>query len=281
MKMNYLERYFNEKINKNGELLDEDTRTAYEFDINQFLSYVNKPVESITLSDASAWFGHYRQQYATKSMSRKVMALKSYFKFLKNIGIIAENPMDNLQLFKAKSKEKIALTTDEINAMIRQSKNLRDKAIIEVLVSTGLRISELINLTLSDIQNEPITINGKGDKDRDIFLSQKAKDSIKEYLTIRPNVEIDNLFVSNQGTKMRETSINRTLKILAERAGIENPERVTPHLFRATCATLLSENNVPVPVIQKVLGHSSISTTMIYIKTSKSQIQNAMCMNLY
>ena len=132
--MNNLKRFFNEKINKSGGLLDEDTRKAYEFDIRQCLEYLNKTEIEVTSGDISKWFGYFRNEYAPKSMFRKCMALKSYFKFLNQIGILDTNPTSKMQSFNAKpTKEKVALTINEINAMVKQAKNKRDKAIFVTL----------------------------------------------------------------------------------------------------------------------------------------------------
>ena len=96
-----------------------------------------------------------------------------------------------------------------------------------------------------------MTIKGKGNKTREIFLTKETIGAIEEYLTTRHNSNINNLFVSNQGTKMKEQPINNMLKTLARRGGITDYERVSPHLFRATYASLLAEKNIPVPTIQK------------------------------
>ena len=204
-----LERFLNEKVNKYGNRLDEDTKVAYKFDIGQFIEYIGKDESETTYNDVSEWFGHYREQYSTATMSRKIMALKSYFKWLKAIGYVKENPIDNFQTFTPKSKEKVPLTVDEVNAMIRQGKNTRDKAIVQTLASTGLRVSELINMKLSDLDSENIVIHGKGDKDRVISISEKTRGFINEYIKkTRKNSGINNIFVSNNGTEMKEKTIN-------------------------------------------------------------------------
>lgn len=276
-----LERFLNEKINRHGNRLDEDTKVAYRFDIGQFMEHVGKNESEITYNDISEWFGHYREQYSTATMSRKIMALKSYFKWLTAIGYISENPIENFQTFTPKSKEKVPLTVDEVNAIIRQGKNSRDKAIVQTLASTGIRVSELIDMKLSDLDSETVVIHGKGDKDRVISVSNKTRGFIKEYLKSRKDCDIDNIFVSNNGTEMKEKTINKTLKALAKRAGIEDWKAVSPHLFRCTYASLLAENNVPIPTVQKILGHSRIETTMRYIKTNNTQVVNAMNIDLY
>ena len=279
--MNYLERFFNEKINRQGETLSENTRINYESDINQFLTYVGKDELNITASDVSEWYGAKRNEYELTSLSRKVNALKSYFRFLLNIKIIESNPMDILPNFKPKAKDKRVLSKEELNAIIRQSKSSRDEAIIHTLASTGIRISELINLRLSDLDEESIVITGKGNKDREIFLSEKAKLSIKEYLTTRKDTDIDNLFINNNGKPMSEQTVRGTIKTLSKRAMIDNYDEISPHTFRRTFATLLANNGVPVPTIQKSLGHEDISTTMLYIKVDNTQVKKAMCMGLY
>ena len=278
--MKMLERFLNEKVNKYGKELDHDTKIAYEYDITQFMEYADKPESEITYNDISKWFGCYRKKYSTATMARKIMALKSYFRWLKAIGAINENPTEDFQTFTPQSKEKVPLSIIEINEMIKQSKNSRDKAIIETLAFTGMRISELIDMKLSDMDEDEVIIHGKGGKVRTIFLSEKVRSAIEDYIVDRKQADIDNIFISNNHTKMTERTINNLLKSLARRAGIERWETVSPHLFRATYASLLAEKNVPVPTIQKILGHTLISTTMIYIKTNQSQVKNAMCMDI-
>lgn len=279
--MNYLERFFNEKINRQGEALSENTKINYDIDINQFLSYVGKDELNVNPSDVSSWFGAKRNEYELTSLARKVNALKSYFKFLLNIGVINSNPIDVLPSFKPKPNDKRALTSDELNAIIRQSKTPRDKAIIETLASTGMRVSELINLQLSDLENEQIVITGKGNKDRVVFLSSKAKSAIDEYLKTRKDTNINNVFINNNGRKMTEQTIRSTIQTLSRRAMIDDYNTISPHTFRRTYATLLANKNVPIPTIQKVLGHSSIETTMLYIKVDNTQIKDVMCMDLF
>lgn len=264
-----------------GEKKSRNTITAYINDICQMLDFVNKEEKEIRYLDLISWKKNI-SNLSSSTVARKIVSVKNYFEFLCDIEYLTENPCIKLKSVKIKNKEKNPLTSSEIRDMIDNAKNIRDKAIICFLSSTGVRVSELINIQFDDWENniDSIVITGKGDKERTIFINEETKTYVNEYLKKRKE-NCNNLFVSNHGTKMEEENILNMLKLTAKKAGVKDWSRVSPHLFRTTYATLLAQNGVPVQVIQKILGHSNISTTMLYVKTDMDSVKTAMELNVF
>ena len=154
-------------------------------------------------------------------------------------------------------------------------KGLRDKAILELLFSTGLRVSELCSLNIDiDLKKDEMPIRGKGEKVRVVFLSQEAKDAVAEYLRNRKDME-EPLFISpgqNGGKRLDPRSIQRIVKHYAIKAGIT--KNVTPHVIRHSFATDLLQNGADLRSVQMMLGHSSITTTQIYTHITDKQLRD-------
>ena len=276
--MKNLKLYIDTKLRANR--CSDNTIKAYESNIREMLSFIDKDEKEITYLDLLQWKTKISSQ-SSATINRKIVAIKGYFEFLKDIDYIKDSPAKKIDNVKIENKIKVPLTVDEINAMLKATSNKRDKAIIDLLVSTGLRISELTNLTLDNIHSNSIIINGKGNKERVIFINEKTKKSIEDYLQDRGNADLQNVFLSTQKTKLNPNSFDRTLKKIGKKAKIKDYERISCHLFRATSASLMSQNGVPIQVIKEVLGHSNIQTTMIYVKNTEQQIKDAMNIQLF
>ena len=257
--MKNLERYLKATVN-NAKTLD-----SYKRELLEMLDFINKPEEDITLDDLNNWKDSLCGSSAT--LVHKINSVKRYFTFLYELDIIEKNVAKSLKAPAVHNKEKKPLTADEVSRLIEAGKNPRDKAIISLMVSTGLRVSEMCNIKLDDVDGREIVITGKGNKQRMLYLNDKTYEYIQAYLVVRKDSNIDTLFVSNRNTKMAPRALNNTLKCLGKRAGIEDADRLHNHLMRCTNATMLLDNGVPVNRIQIALGHSNINTTMRYAKT--------------
>ena len=197
--------------------------------------------------------------------------------------IIKNNPTYGVIRVTVKNKEKVPLTQEEERALLQNCKNDRDYAILLMLLSTGIRINELINITLEQYNNRD-EYNGiklvvtKRSKIRSIYLNDKVIAAIEKYLKIRKD-GADTLFTSNSGEIMSRTSISRTFKCIATRSGCFTNDRISqiaPHLMRCTCATNMADGGVPVQIVQKMLGHTNLNTTMRYVKVNNDSLKDVM-----
>lgn len=257
------------------------TISNYTKYINQALSHINKPDNQITYADLVDWKASIAH-LSPNSICLQIAAVKSYFGFLYDIEAIKENPAEKLKRPVKKNKEKPYPDSSMVRSMVDSAKADRDKAMVLLFATTGLRFSELAGITINDYKNmsgednREIVILGKGAKERTIYVNDEAKLAIDMYLTTRPRSGCDKLFVSNRGNELDESNVNKTLKKIAKDAGIPFYSKVSPHWLRAAFATTQSEAGTPVATIQAAMGHSSLSTTSVYIKHSQKNINNAM-----
>ena len=282
---NLIQIWYND-ITKQPFKKTELTRDNYMKQINYFLDYMNnKPLAEITTKDIKGYMQSLNVSDSTYDV--KLASISSLYKILKydvtTEDIIKENPTYGVFRVKVKNKEKIPLTKDEERALLQNCKNKRDYAIILTLLSTGLRINELINLTLEQYQNRD-EYNGielvvtKRSKKRIIYLNDKVISAIEDYLTVRKD-GCNKLFVSNGSKEMGRSCLTRSFKNIAFRAGFteERISQIAPHLMRVTCGSDMGEKGIPIQVIQKILGHSDINITASrYVKTRNESIKDAM-----
>jgi len=208
-----------------------------------------------------------------KTQNYYMIALRMFLKYLVKRDIEALSA-DKIELAKVPERSLDLITTAELSRLLNAPegndiKSLRDKAILELLFSTGLRVSELCSLTNDiDLSADEFSIRGKGGKIRVVFLSEEAKNAIKKYLALRKDMD-DALFVKigkeaskNKNSHLTKRSIERIVKQYAIKAGIS--KKVTPHIIRHCFATDLLQNGADIRSVQIMLGHSNISTTQIY-----------------
>ncbi|MEZ4113885.1 MAG: tyrosine-type recombinase/integrase [Candidatus Paceibacterota bacterium] len=220
-----------------------------------------------------------------KTQNYYLIALRVFIKFLTKEGFKTMSA-DQIELAKIPERHIDIITTEELNRLLKapdkeenEEVKFRDKAILEMLFSTGLRVSELCSLTNDiDLSRDEFSIRGKGGKIRVVFLSDKAKDILKKYLKVRKDMS-ENLFVNvsknknkvdhNKGLDRR--SIERIVKKYATIAGIT--KKVTPHVIRHCFATDLLQNGADIRSVQQLLGHADISTTQIYTHVTNKHLQ--------
>lgn len=260
----------------------DNTVKAYVHDIDGMLSYVHKPEAEITINDLDNWVESIHD-FSSATQARKISAIKNYFKYLGRMEIITKNPAEYLEPVPIKNKEKFAITGNQVRDMIDYATNYRNKAIIMTYATTGMRVSELINITYDQYVNkvnDTIIIKGKGEKERKIYFAPETIEMIDKYIRVRnTSIKMTNspyLFVSSWGNKMDVKNLNSMLKLCAKKAGIENWEDVSNHYLRVAFATMQSEAGTSIEVVQELLGHSNINTTKRYEKISSSRAREAM-----
>ena len=257
----------------------ENTIKNYTRYIEKALKYIGKPDNEVTYLDLVNYQSTLND-LSNNSVRIQISALKSYFSFLTKAGIINANPAAELEKPKSNPKEKHYMTDKDINAMIDNCRTDRDVAIIKFMVSTGVRISELINITLDEYHDamssdRMITILGKGAKERNIYIAESVQNAIDKYLASR-NDDCPYLFTSIQTNQLDAESFSKTLKNTARKAGIPYWKDISNHCMRTAFATIANQRGVDIQTISKAMGHSSISVTSVYIRTTQTNINNAM-----
>ena len=273
------------KFEKN---LTENTIQSYVLDIKKLIDFIeynfkNKKADDITNNDIRQFIYTQSKIIGTRSQSRLISSIKKFFHFLEIEKLIEENPTDELEYPKIGLKIPETLSTIEIDSLINYFKNsknnsLRNSTITEVLYSCGVRVSEIINIKISDIFFEDflIKVSGKGNKERFVPMSKSSKIMIKDYISserfniIPKKGYQDFLFLNNRGQKLSRVMIYTILNIAKKRLGFK--KNISPHLLRHSFATHLIENGADISSIQKMLGHSNITTTERYLHVSKKHL---------
>lgn len=261
------------------------TIKAYVAAVEDMLAYVGKPESEIKLMDLEAWQASMEGQ-ASATIAQRTAAVRMYFKFLARNELIQNNPALYFEAPTVKHKEKVPLEAEQVRAMIKAATNRRNKAIIMALAQTGMRISELMGLTLDQYRHRidnTIIICGKGHKERKVTFADETVQMIDEYIARGRKGNAPWLFLSTHGTQMRRDDNSNMLKVCARKAGIENWQdlNICNHLMRATCFTMQLRNGTPLETIQKMAGHSNIQTTLIYAKIAQSEVQKAQAQVLF
>lgn len=274
----------NAKLNMFLDNMETERKSAKTIDryneyICDMLSFVNKPEEDITVADLVNWKISMKN-LSSATIACRIASVKSYFKFLKNMGYINVDVADN-HTFKAptiKNKPTEFIPFSNAVDLIKATKNPREKAIIAVYLTTGMRVSELINLTLQDVQSDMVDIKVKGDKMRTIYLNEDCRGYIADYLKVRKESEYDNLFISNQGTPMNSQCLTAMLRKLAKKIGVN--DKITNHSMRHTVVTAIGNAN-GIASASQFVGHANVATTQRYFHTSKDDIKTmSMALNL-
>ena len=255
------------------------TIKEYKFLISGFLSYCNKDISSINFEDIENYknFIVTEKQYSKASQYLAMKALKLYYKF-KNMDI-----PPNLVPPRRSQKMPVYLNQKDAGTLINGCDNTRDKAVISVFLYTGLRVSELVNLEIGDVDFEENIIYvhaGKGDKDRIVVMPDVCRDCVKVYMKERIKIRSNNnyLFISNKKTRFNTSTVERMVKRVGERSGIA--KKITPHVLRHTFATSVLRNGGDIRFIQQILGHSSLATTQIYTHIDDSTLKEMYSMHM-
>lgn len=221
-----------------------------------------------------------KENLKKKTQNYYLIALRAFLKYLRKREISSLSP-ERIELAKIPERSIDLITTDELSRLLMAAnaeniKSLRDRAILELFFSTGLRVSELCSLNRDiDLTRSELSVRGKGDKVRVVFLSDKSKISLRNYLNKRKDMD-DALFVSlkkgGETKRLTSRSMERIVKYYAIKAGIS--KKVTPHVIRHSFATDLLQNGADVRSVQMLLGHANIGTTQIYTHLTDKHLQD-------
>ncbi|MGB9892627.1 site-specific tyrosine recombinase XerD [Thermodesulfovibrio sp. Kuro-1] len=264
--------------------LSINTVKSYENDLKNFLKWLTEQnilVLNCKKDDIVQYLLNLKEKtYSSTSIARILSSLKQFFRFMIFDSIINHDPTEGLKSPKLWLRLPKALEIDEVkrllSVMAENKYYLRDIAMLELMYASGLRVSELVKLKLSDINFEAgfIRVKGKGDKERVVPIAQRSIDKIKNYLTkLRPVLlkkkASEYVFLNNRGQPMTRQRFWQNIKAIGRIAGVN----VTPHMIRHSFATHLLEGGADLRSLQKMLGHSDISTTQIYTKVSMDRLR--------
>lgn len=277
--------------------MSPNTVASYRSDILSFLEWAGRergldadfqtyPVENvidgITDTDIVEYFDT-RENVAKRSQARMLSALKSFFNYLVLEGVLADNPCDAVETPKLGRYIPSVLSVEEVSAIMESVSldtwnGIRDRAVLELLYGCGLRVSEAVNMKISDmfLNENFLRVVGKGNKERLVPMGDMAVDAVRAYLAVRPDPADkksgDILFLNRFGKSISRISMFNMVKRQTLAAGITKD--ISPHTFRHSFATHLIENGADLRVVQEMLGHESIATTEIYTHVESSTWQS-------
>lgn len=251
----------------------KSTAKQYHYHIKKMFDFLgNKRYDEITSRDIMTWLASLKiKGNNNRTVSNNRNCVSAFFKWLYRESLIEKNPLDSIQTIKVPEEELKAFSSEEVDTIRSACKKPVERAMVEMLLSSGLRVSELCNLKLEDIDFNGLTIYvkcGKGGKDRTTYFTPVARKYLRKYLKDNRH-ESEYVFTNHFGNQYTPGGIRRKTSDLAERCQIH----IHPHRFRRTLATDLAEKGMPIQEIQKLLGHTSIETTRKYIEVRKRKIE--------
>lgn len=287
---NYVDRFIEHM--RTDKRMSEHTVNAYSLDINDFITWCegagqDAAPENIDIRAARRYLATLqREGRARKTIARRISSLRSFFKYLKSAGVVEHNIFKTLDTPKLERKLPEFLYTDEVSALMNAPDcetpgGLRDRAILEMLYSAGLRVSELTALELQHLPSrggDELLIMGKGRKERIVFVGSQALDAVDRYLengrpVLLKEAPTSALFLNRSGGRITPRSVQRMIKKYIHEIAIT--KNITPHSLRHSFATHLMNNGADLRSIQELLGHASLSTTQIYSHISTRRLKDA------
>ena len=260
----------------------ENTISSYKRDLNKMNIYIKKEFTKLNKKDIQNYIQKLSKEENTSSVSRCISTLKSFYKFLEINKYTNSNPLTTITNPKTQKKLPKVLSEEEIDKLLDINLNTnfdyRNKAMLELMYSSGLRVSELVNLKVNDIDlvNSSVRIFGKGSKERIIPLNDYATIALKNYIlyyrtSLFKHGENNYLFLNNHGNKMTRQGFFKILSKIAKEKNIKT--EFSPHTLRHSFATHLLKHGADLRSIQELLGHSDISTTQIYTHITEERLQ--------
>ena len=261
--------------------LSNNTVSSYKNDIKSFFLWLDEnsfnPL-NINASDANNYVSKlFGDGLKSSSVNRKISAIKSFYIFLQKKKIIMKSPIADIVMPKQEKYLPVSMSEEEVERLLNSPDlniqiERRDKAMIEVLYATGIRISELTNLKLTDldVNRSVLKVFGKGSKERLVPFGEKAAESINLYLKDRKDLKSKEIFLSNRGTKISRGAFWQRIKIYIKRANLKIS--ISPHTLRHAFATHLLNRGADLRSVQILLGHSDLSTTQIYTHIAKQRL---------
>ena len=276
----------------------ERTIQLYSMSVRKVFAEINKRVEDVTPDDIRLYVGlRLRRDGVSKvTVGNEIRSLSSFYAWATAEEIIQKNPMLRVHKIKKQKVRKEALTEMEIERLRMAADGEMQKMMIEVLLSTGCRVTELVNIRIDEIQKDEITVHGKGEKDRKVYLNAKAELAVQVYLAKRRD---ENPYLLPGAKSMRErkgmdrkesrknwwmdrnnlteghittSAVESTMRAIADRAEVE---QANPHKFRRTCATLALRRGMPIEQVSRMLGHEEVGTTQIYLDLKEEDLKRS------
>lgn len=282
------------------------TINGYGHRLKLILNHIGKPVTRITPEDVQLYIAFcMRKGLAKQTINNDRLDLSTFFTWLHKEGIVSTNPMNRVDKIRFQVRKEAAFSDEEIESMRSALATWRERAIFEMLLSTGCRITELVNIRVDDLNGDELEVFGKGEKYRTVYLNAKARLAVERYLAER-NDGNPYLFtggINGQKSlsayakklgnayspkKLKEwythrelvspdkpangTTVLHLLKRIARRVGVEN---VHPHRFRRTCATHALQKGMPLELVSMMLGHNKLDTTKIYLSINEEDLKQA------
>ncbi len=269
--------------------LSDLTIKAYITDLEKLIAFLDtysytKNLNDLAASDIREFLYQFRDHVGPRTLARTISSLRNYYDYLIYTDVLDKNPLDQIESPKYLSKLPEILNTQEIDSLISQidlssKQGERNRLIIELLYSCGLRVSELVNLQLADLyfEEEVIIVKGKGNKERVVPICGSLRRYLLIYLNdIRSQIILkkgneNSVLLNNRGSKLSRVMIFHIIKSLTKKAGIQ--KSISPHTFRHSFASHLIENGADLRAVQELLGHESILTTEIYTHLDNSFIR--------
>ena len=265
-----------------------NTVESYKRDVTQYISYLDgtgvTDISSTTKTTVLSYLLYLQKEgRASSTVSRTLASLRSYYLFMMQNGVVKSNPTSDLEAPHVEKKIPKILSGEEVELLLEQPKNcdnkgIRDKAMLELLYATGIRVSELINLDVSDVNVPMSFVRCKGGKkERIIPMGHQAKDALENYINnVRKYMVKDEnetaLFVNCSGARLSRQGFWKLIKYYQHIAGIETD--ITPHTLRHSFAAHLLENGADLHSIQEMMGHADISSTQVYSRMMNSKIKD-------
>lgn len=275
----YIKEFIDYIIIERG--LSNNTSESYNRDLIKYDSFLNKSIDLVDYIDIEKYIEHLKKEGLSEStICRNIVSIKNFHKYVSRI-YNKKDPSETIERPKIKKRLPSVLSISDIDNILNINTindfDYRNKAMLELMYATGLRVSELVNLNVNDIdiENSVVRCFGKGNKERIIPIGDIAIDSIREYLERRSSMLkgyiTDYLFINNHGNKLTRQGFFKILKIIAKKQGVN--KSFSPHTLRHSFATHLLENNVDLRIIQELLGHENISTTQVYTHLQNNLIK--------
>ena len=278
----------------------EKTVKYYQAEIVRFFETIPKAYDEITADDVRYYFAlKMKSGWSTTTINNARRNISAFYHWLSLEEYISKNPMNKITPLREEKKKKEAFTDLEVEKLRDQMNDLRYRAILETLLSTGCRVSELVAMKKSELEGNKITVHGKGKKDRVVFLNAKAVFALEKYLNERnddnpyifpkascrldtPNPELRSAYRSKKKTwwtdarlvsetePMDKSSVEEIIRSAGKKVGV----KAHPHKFRRTCATNALRKGMPIEQVSRMLGHAQLSTTQIYLDLDDSELEN-------
>jgi len=278
--MDYITEYFNYLANEKE--VSDNTLKSYKLDITQFQEYINKlniNITNVTIEHIEQYKTYMKQEkrYTNRTRSRKLTAIKDFYTYISKKHNIS-NPAKDIEFPPISKRNPTYLTVEEAQKIVNATKTQpepyksRDKLILLLFLTTGLRVSELTNIKVTDIDGNILRVIGKGDKERIVVLNRDVIKALKRYLKVRKDVS-DYLFISKFNRHMSVRSVQNVVEKYIKLAGLT--KHLSAHSLRHTAATFMLKGKKDIRTIQQVLGHSNIQTTQIYTHVDEDMLEDA------